>query len=60
MLSGWMRLCPVEAYLCVGALASLGAVLRPRRGLTEQRGWVVQGDHLRSAHACAGCERFAG
>jgi hypothetical protein len=24
-----------------------GAVLRPSAGLTEQRGWVVQGDHLR-------------
>jgi hypothetical protein len=34
-------------------------VLRP--GGTEQRGWVVQGDHLRSAHMLAqGCERFAG
>jgi hypothetical protein len=46
-------LCPVEAICASGHWPHRARFCALGGGLTEQRGWVVQGDHL-SAHACAG------
>jgi hypothetical protein len=60
MLSGWMLSARLRLLSVRRGTGLTGRGSAPSAGLTEQRGWVVQGDHLRVPTCAQGCERFAG